>query len=76
MPVRLNGEPVTGTRWLADGDEIGIGSARIRCAVGAATLDFSLGFSGVDYDTLPPEPATAGRGRRRVCAAPGPPSGP
>ncbi|MEQ1801997.1 MAG: PEGA domain-containing protein [Gammaproteobacteria bacterium] len=54
-PVLVNGEAVTGTRWLADGDEIGVGSARIRCAAGAGTLDFTVGFSGVDYATLPPE---------------------
>ncbi|MBL8201263.1 MAG: PEGA domain-containing protein [Chromatiales bacterium] len=60
MPVLLNGEVLTGTRWLADGDEIGVGSARIRCAVGDGALDFSLGFSGVDYDTLPPEAGPAG----------------
>ena len=57
VPVLLNGDPVTGTRWLADGDDIGIGSAQIRCALADGTLDFSLRFSGVDYDTLPPEPA-------------------
>lgn len=52
----LNGEPVTGTRWLADGDDIGVGSAQIRCAVADGALSFSLRFSGVDYDTLPPGP--------------------
>jgi len=57
VPILLNGDPVTGTRWLADGDEIGIGSAQIRCAVTDGALEFSLRFSGVDYDTLPPEPA-------------------
>jgi len=56
LPVLLNGDPVAGTRWLADGDEIGIGSAQIRCGVADGVLDFSLRFSGVDYDTLPPEP--------------------
>ena len=54
-PVLLNDVAVTGTRWLADGDEIGIGSARIRCTLAADVMDFSLRFSGVDYDTLPPE---------------------
>jgi hypothetical protein len=57
VPVLLNGDAVTGTRWLADGDEIGIGGARIRCAVADGALAFSLNFSGVDYDTLPPEQA-------------------
>lgn len=55
IPVQLNGDAVTGTRWLADGDDIGIGSARIRCAVTDGGLEFSLHFNGVDYDTLPPE---------------------
>ncbi len=52
--VTVNEVPLTGTRWLADGDEIGIGSARIRCAFGADLLEFRLRFSAVDYDTLPP----------------------
>ena len=54
-PVLVNGEVLTGTRWLADGDDIGIGSARIRCGVSSEGLDFVVGFTGVDYDTLPPE---------------------
>ena len=36
--VTVNEVPLTGTRWLADGDEIGIGSARIRCAFRADLL--------------------------------------
>lgn len=74
-PVLLNGEAVTGTRWLADGDEIGVGSARIRCGVGAETLDFSLGFSGVDYHTLPPEAAHAGPAPVPAAARPVTPPG-
>lgn len=53
--VTVNEAALTATRWLSDGDEIGIGSARIRCAFGADAFDFRLRFSGVDYDTLPPE---------------------
>ncbi len=75
VPVLLNGEAVTGTRWLADGDEIGVGSARIRCAVGADTLDFTLGFSGVDYDTLPPEAAPAAPEPLPAAARPVTPAG-
>jgi len=55
--ITVNDVLLTGTRWLSDGDEIGIGSARIRCAFGADILEFRLRFSGVDYDTLPPEAA-------------------
>lgn len=55
VPVTVNEAPLTATRWLSDGDEIGIGSARIRCAFSAEKLEFRLRFSGVDYDTLPPE---------------------
>ncbi|TFG89451.1 MAG: hypothetical protein E4H18_00080, partial [Hyphomicrobiales bacterium] len=73
VPVLLNGEPVTGTRWLADGDDIGIGSAQIRCAVGDGTLDFSLRFSGVDYDTLPPEPAAEATPAAVPASRPAPP---
>ncbi len=58
-PVLVNDVAVTGTRWLKDGDEIGIGSARIRCTLSAGVMDFGLRFSGVDYDTLPPEEEVA-----------------
>lgn len=54
--VTVNGEPLAGTRWLADGDEIGVGPARLRVAVDAAAVTVELGFAGADYDTLPPEP--------------------
>ncbi len=57
--ITVNDVPLAGTRWLGDGDEIGIGSARIRCAFGADALEFRLRFSDVDYDTLPPEEAAA-----------------
>jgi formylglycine-generating enzyme required for sulfatase activity len=55
-PVLLNGTMVTGTRWLVDGDEIAIGSARIHCSLTPGELTFTVGFGGVDYATLPPEP--------------------
>jgi formylglycine-generating enzyme required for sulfatase activity len=32
-PVTCNGVPLTASRWLGDGDEINIGSYRLRCAV-------------------------------------------
>jgi formylglycine-generating enzyme required for sulfatase activity len=68
-PVAVNGAAVAGTRWLADGDEIAIGSARIRCAVAPEALTFSVGFGGVDYATLPPEPEP-GPGRGPVAPPP------
>lgn len=55
--VTLNGEPLRGTRWLADGDELGAGSARILCTIGEDELRFAVGFTSVDYDTLPPDAA-------------------
>ena len=66
-PVAVNGDNVASTCWLADGDEIQIGSARIHCQIAGEALDFSLGFSGVDYDTLPPE-AVAGEAATSVPA--------
>jgi formylglycine-generating enzyme required for sulfatase activity len=71
-PVLLNDVAVTGTRWLADGDEIGIGSARIRCTLAADVMDFSLRFSGVDYDTLPPEEGAVTPGPAQVADRPAP----
>jgi formylglycine-generating enzyme required for sulfatase activity len=54
-PVALNGAPVSGTRWLGDGDGVSIGSARIGVTAGEAALEFQVRFGGVDYATLPPE---------------------
>lgn len=75
LPVLVNGETVTGTRWLADGDDISIGSALIRCAIADGALDFSLRFRSVDYDTLPPEPVADGPTEPVPASrpAPGPP---
>jgi formylglycine-generating enzyme required for sulfatase activity len=53
--VTVNGEPLAGTRWLADGDELGIGPARLRIAIDAAAVTVELAFAGADYETLPPE---------------------
>jgi len=69
LPVTLNGKPASGTCWLGDGDEIGVGSARISLKAGSDGLEFRLGFGGVDYDTLPPEAAAAVAEAARVPAA-------
>ena len=68
--VTVNEAPLTGTCWLGDGDEIGIGSARIRCACGTDVLELRLRFSGVDYDTLPPEDAVADAAVAATTASP------
>jgi formylglycine-generating enzyme required for sulfatase activity len=55
-PVAVNGTELAGTRWLEAGDELAIGTARIRVAGDAAGTSFTLGYAGADYATLPPEP--------------------
>lgn len=54
--ISVNGEPLAGTRWLAAGDELAVGAARIRVALAPAAVTLELGYAGVDYGTLPPEP--------------------
>jgi len=59
--LTVNGEAPGATRWLADGDEIAVGGARIRCSVGPGELRFVQRYVAGDADTLPPaQPAARG----------------
>ncbi len=52
--LAVNGEPVTGTRWLEDGDVVTCPTARIECHLGPQEWLFSIVPEQVEYDTLPP----------------------
>ncbi len=56
--ARVNGDTVSGSRWLADGDRIAIGDAVITCQFDARSWQFQLA-SAAGEDTLPPEPPAA-----------------
>ncbi len=57
--LTVNGAAPDATRWLADGDEIAVGGARIRCAIGPGELRFVQRYVAGDADTLPPAPPAA-----------------
>lgn len=69
--LTVNGETPTATRWLADGDQIAVGGARIRCTIGPGELRFVQSYVAGDADTLPPARPAADEGVA-VTAAPVP----
>jgi len=56
----VNGEPVSATRWLADGDLITAGALRIECRFEADALRFTVSYADTEYATLPPLGAAPG----------------
>ena len=40
--VTCNGVPLTASRWLGDGDEVGIGQHRLRCEIAETTVRLAL----------------------------------
>jgi formylglycine-generating enzyme required for sulfatase activity len=52
--LAVNGEPVTATRWLDDGDVITCGTLRVECHFDAGTLRFSVAYTDTEHVTLPP----------------------
>ncbi len=61
-PLRVNGEPTGPTRWLQDGDVIGVESVRVECRVAAAELRLVVDYMGGGAATLPPVPESAAEG--------------
>jgi formylglycine-generating enzyme required for sulfatase activity len=53
--VRVNGDVVTGSRWLADGDTIALGAARVRCQLDHGRLILELDAVVTAGDTAPPD---------------------
>jgi len=53
--LRVAGEPVTGARKLADGDEIVLDTARLACAVRGASLTLLIEARVTAGDTAPPD---------------------
>jgi formylglycine-generating enzyme required for sulfatase activity len=53
--VRVNGDIVTGSRWLADGDTIALGAARVRCQLDHGRLILELDAVVTAGDTAPPD---------------------
>jgi hypothetical protein len=53
--VRVNGEPLSGSRRLEDGDEIAFDTARLRCSVSPGRLVLSVTAQITAGDTAPPD---------------------
>ena len=53
--LRVDGEPVTGARKLADGDVIALDTARLACAVHGAALTLTIEARVTAGDTAPPD---------------------
>lgn len=57
--LTVNGEPVTATRWLTDGDAITAGALRVECHFDTEALRLSVAYTDTEYATLPPVGAQA-----------------
>ena len=60
--VRLDGERVTGSRWLRDGQTIAVDTARVRCSLRGDRLDLSIEGQLTGGDTAPPDLEELARG--------------
>lgn len=58
--LMVNGDPVTATRWLGDGDVVTVGALRIECHFDGGTLRLSVAYTDTEYATLPPVGLPAG----------------
>ncbi|RMF98117.1 MAG: PEGA domain-containing protein [Gammaproteobacteria bacterium] len=63
--LSVNGEPVRGSRWLADGDRIETGDTAILCEFDEAAWRFRVSGT-IAADTLPPEPPATGADSERI----------
>ena len=54
LNVRVNGEPLAGSRRLIDGDEIAFDAARLSCRIDAGRLTVSVHAQITAGDTAPP----------------------
>ena len=53
--MRLDGKPVTGSRWLKDGQTVALDTARVRCRLGDGRLGLSIEGQLTGGDTAPPD---------------------
>ena len=53
--LRLEGEPVTGSRWLQDGDTVALDTARARCSLRDGRLSLLIEGRVTGGDTAPPD---------------------
>jgi formylglycine-generating enzyme required for sulfatase activity len=52
--VTVNGESVTSTRWLQEGDAVRVAGVAINCAISAEQLLIRVATEDIDYETAPP----------------------
>jgi len=53
--LRLDGEPITGSRWLKDGESISLDTARARCTLDDGRLSLLIEGQVTGGDTAPPD---------------------
>lgn len=59
--LRVEGERVTGSRWLRDGQTIALDTARIRCGLEDGRLELRIEGRLTGGDTAPPDPEALAR---------------
>ena len=68
--VTVNGETLSGSRRLADGDEVGFYGSRIRIALSAARMSLRVELEDSAYVTRPPEVTDSDTGADEEAIAP------
>ena len=53
--LRLEGEPIVGSRWLKDGETASLDTARVRCDLDAGRLSLYIEGQITGGDTTPPD---------------------
>ena len=54
--LRLDGDPIAGSRWLKDGETLSLDTARARCSLGDGRLSLLIEGQVTGGDTVPPAP--------------------
>ena len=53
--LRLDGDPIAGSRWLKDGETVSLDTARARCTLGDGRLSLLIEGQVTGGDTAPPD---------------------
>ncbi|MCZ6476204.1 MAG: PEGA domain-containing protein [Gammaproteobacteria bacterium] len=53
--LRIDGEPVAGTRWIKNGETIALDTARLDCSLGGERLNLKISGVVTGGDTAPPD---------------------
>jgi formylglycine-generating enzyme required for sulfatase activity len=53
--IKVDGEAITSTTWLADGNVLSVGGIEVHCQTGADQMQLEVTYPKASYQTLPPD---------------------